>query len=104
MFQSIVFDRNASALELLTTRNTFVTKELAALYGLPTTGLSSTSLTAVTLPAAGLRAGLLTTAGVLVAVREPGRWVAHPAREVHSRDDPLHADPDAASRREHGAA
>ena len=65
MFQSIVFDRNASALELLTTRNTFVTKELAALYGLPTTGLSSTSLTATTLPADGLRAGLLTTAGFL---------------------------------------
>ena len=65
MFQAIVFDRNASALELLTTRNTFVTKELAALYGLPTTGLSSTALTAATLPADGLRAGLLTTAGFL---------------------------------------
>ena len=65
LFQSIVFDRNASALELLTTRNTFVTKELAALYGLPTTGLSSTALTATTLPADGLRAGLLTTAGFL---------------------------------------
>jgi len=65
MFQAIVFDRNASALELLTTRNTFVTKELAALYGLPTTGLSSTALTATTLPADGPRAGLLTTAGLL---------------------------------------
>jgi hypothetical protein len=65
MFQSIVFDRNASVLELLTTRNTFVTKDLAALYGLPTTGLSSTALTATTLPADGLRAGLLTTAGFL---------------------------------------
>lgn len=65
MLQSIVFDRNASALELLTTRNTFVTKELAVLYGLPTTGLSSTSLTAVTLPADGLRAGLLTTPAFL---------------------------------------
>jgi hypothetical protein len=65
MFQSIVFDRNASALELLTTRNTFATKELAALYGLPTTGLSSTSLTAVTLPADGPRVGLLGTAAFL---------------------------------------
>lgn len=65
MLQSIVFDRNASALELLTTRDTFVTKDLAVLYGLPTTGLSSTSLTAVTLPADGLRAGLLTTPGFL---------------------------------------
>src|SRR4029079_6662166 len=49
MFQAIVFDRDARALDLLTTRGTFVTKELADLYGLPTTGLSSTSLTAVTL-------------------------------------------------------
>jgi hypothetical protein len=65
MFQALVFDRNASALELLTTRNTFATKELAGLYGLPTTGLSSTSLTAVALPADGLRAGLLTTAAFL---------------------------------------
>jgi len=65
MFQAIVFDRNASALELLTTRNTFATKELAGLYGLPTTGLSSTSASAVALPADGLRAGLLTTAGFL---------------------------------------
>jgi hypothetical protein len=65
MFQALVFDRNASALELLTTRSTFATKELAGLYGLPTTGLSSTALTAVTLPADGLRAGLLTTAGFL---------------------------------------
>jgi hypothetical protein len=65
MFEAIVFDRSASALELLTTRNTFATKELAGLYGLPTTGLSSTSLTAVTLPADGLRAGLLTTAAFL---------------------------------------
>ena len=65
MFQAIVFDRNASALELLTTRNTSVNKELAALYGLPTTGLSSTALTAATLPATAQRAGLLTTAGFL---------------------------------------
>lgn len=65
MFQSLVFDRNASALELLTTRNTFVTRELAALYGLPTAGLSSTTPTAVTLPADGLRAGLLGTAAFL---------------------------------------
>jgi hypothetical protein len=65
MLQSLVFDRNASALELLTTRNTSVTKELAALYGLPTTGLSSTSLAPATLPSDGLRAGLLGTAAFL---------------------------------------
>jgi len=65
MFQALVFDQNGSALDFFTTRNTFVTKELAALYGLPTTGLSSTSLTAATLPATGLRAGFLGSAGFL---------------------------------------
>ncbi|HSS38652.1 MAG TPA: DUF1592 domain-containing protein, partial [Polyangia bacterium] len=43
MFENIVFTQNASALDLFTTRSTFVSKELATLYGLPTTGLSSTS-------------------------------------------------------------
>jgi Protein of unknown function (DUF1592)/Protein of unknown function (DUF1595)/Protein of unknown function (DUF1587) len=43
MFENIVFTQNASALDLFTTRNTAVSKELAALYGLPTTGLSSTA-------------------------------------------------------------
>jgi hypothetical protein len=64
MFAGLVFDRNASALELLTTRETFVNAELATLYGLPTTGRSS-ALTAASLPAEGLRAGLLGTAGLL---------------------------------------
>lgn len=65
MWEGIVFTQNGSALDLLTTRNTFVTKELATLYGLSTTGLSSTALSAATLPANGLRAGLLGTAGFL---------------------------------------
>ncbi len=65
MFENIVFTQNSSAMDLFTTRNTFVTKELATLYGLPTTGLSSTTLSPATLPADGLRAGLLGTAGFL---------------------------------------
>ena len=65
MFENIVFTQNGSALDLFTTRNTFVTKDLATLYGLPTTGLSSTTLSPATLPADGLRAGLLGTAGFL---------------------------------------
>jgi hypothetical protein len=65
MFEALVFDRDASALELFTTRDTLVTTELAAVYGLPATGLSSTTLKPATLPADGLRAGLLGTAGFL---------------------------------------
>jgi len=65
MFESLVFDEDASALDLFTTHNTFVTQELAALYGLPMTGLSSNDPSAVQLPSDGLRAGLFGTAGFL---------------------------------------
>lgn len=65
MFQALAFDRNASVLEIFTTRNTVVTRELAAVYGIPTTGISATAPTAVTLPADGLRAGLLGTSAFL---------------------------------------
>jgi hypothetical protein len=65
MFQSLVFDRRASALEIFTTRSTFVNAELARLYGLDASGLTSSSWQAVELPADGLRAGLLGTGAFL---------------------------------------
>ena len=65
MLAALVFDQKASALTMFTTPNTFVNKDLAALYGLPTTGLSSTAMAAATLPSSGLRAGLLGTAAYL---------------------------------------
>lgn len=65
LLQSIVFDRKASALELFTTRQTFVNADLAKLYGLDATGLTSDSLQAVTLPETSLRAGLLGTGAFL---------------------------------------
>ncbi|MES1209177.1 MAG: DUF1592 domain-containing protein [Pseudomonadota bacterium] len=65
MLAALVFDQKASALTMFTTRNTFVNKDLAALYGIPTTGLSSTAMAAAALPSTGLRAGLLGTAAYL---------------------------------------
>lgn len=65
MWESMAFDQDGSALDLFTTRHTFVTKELATLYGLPTTGLTDTALTAVDLPASGARVGFLGTAALL---------------------------------------
>jgi hypothetical protein len=65
LFQNLVFDQRKSALELFTTQQTFVNLELAGLYGLDTTGLTSDSWQAVTLPADGLRAGLLGTGAFL---------------------------------------
>ena len=53
----VVFTQNGSVMDLFTTRNTYVNKDLASLYGLPTTGLTSATLSPVTLPASGPRAG-----------------------------------------------
>ncbi len=65
LFQNIVFDRKASALELFTTRDTFVNADLASLYGVNSAGLTAASWQAVTLPADGLRSGLLGTSAFL---------------------------------------
>ncbi len=65
MWESVAFDQDGSALDLFTTRHTFVTKELATLYGIPTAGLTDTALTAVDLPATGARVGFLGTAALL---------------------------------------
>jgi hypothetical protein len=65
MFESVVFDDRAPALDLFTTRRTFVNRELASLYGLDANGLTDESWVAVELPADGLRAGLLGTGAFL---------------------------------------
>lgn len=62
MFASVVFDRRASALELFTTRETFASKDLAALYGVDVAGPDDGSLVPITLPEE--RAGLLGTAAI----------------------------------------
>ena len=64
-FAALVFDQKGSALDLFTTRNTVVNKELASLYGLSTTGLTTQSAASVTLPATTPRAGLFGAAGFL---------------------------------------
>ena len=51
-------------MNLFTTTRTFVNRDLAALYGLPTTGLTATSWTPVTLPDSGARAGILGTSAI----------------------------------------
>lgn len=63
MFASVVFDRRASALELFTTRNTFVTKELGAVYGLEVETDDEDALVPAILPPE--RAGLLGTGAIL---------------------------------------
>ena len=59
------FEGEHDALELFTTRQTFVNKELGALYGLDTSTLAANTFSPVTLPASQGRAGLLTTAAML---------------------------------------
>jgi hypothetical protein len=62
---SVVFDDQASVMSLFTTTKVVVNSDLATLYGLPTTGLTSTTFQQRTLPADGPRAGLLSKAGLL---------------------------------------
>ena len=65
MLAALVFDQKADALEMFTTHKTFANKNLAALYGVPTTGMTADTWKAITLPADGPRAGILGSAGFL---------------------------------------
>lgn len=58
-----VFERDSDLRELLTTRDTFVTAELAALYNLP--AVETPGFVPVELPEDGPRAGLMAMGGIL---------------------------------------
>lgn len=62
---SLVFDDRASVLDLFTSTKVFVNSDLAALYGLDTAGLTSTTFQLRSLPADGPRAGILSKAALL---------------------------------------
>jgi hypothetical protein len=64
-FESLAFDDNASALDLFTTTKVVVNADLARLYGIAATGLTSTTFQVRSLPADGPRAGILSKAGFL---------------------------------------
>jgi hypothetical protein len=62
---SLAFDDKASFYDLFTTRKVVVNAELAGIYGLDATGLTSTTFQTRMLPADGARSGVLTKAGLL---------------------------------------
>jgi len=62
---SLVFDDQTSVLDLFTTTKVVVNSDLAKLYGLSTSGLTSTTFKTMSLPADGPRAGLLSKAALL---------------------------------------
>lgn len=62
---SLVFDDQASVMDLFTTTKVVVNSDLAKLYGLDPTGLTSTTFQVKSLPADGTRSGLLSKAGLL---------------------------------------
>jgi hypothetical protein len=64
-WEAIAFDDRTSALDLFTTTKVLVNTELARVYGLDTTGLSSTTFQTRSLPADGPRVGILGKAGFL---------------------------------------
>jgi len=65
MWETVVFEQDGSALDLLTSRRTFVNKELATFYGLPTAGLTDAVMSPIELPATGGRVGFLGSAALL---------------------------------------
>jgi hypothetical protein len=65
LFEDLVFQQGKPATDIFTTRTTFVNADLAKLYGLNASGASSDAWVRVTLPADGLRAGLLGTSAFL---------------------------------------
>jgi hypothetical protein len=64
-WEGIAFDDKASALTLFSTTKATVNAELAKLYGLDATGLTSTTFKTVSLPADSPRVGILSKAGFL---------------------------------------
>jgi hypothetical protein len=62
---SVVFDDQTSALDLFTTNKVVVNADLARLYGVDATGLTSTAFQTRSLPANGTRSGILSKAGFL---------------------------------------
>lgn len=63
VIDDLVFEQDTDLRALLTTRRTFVTAELAALYNLP--AVEETGFVPVELPADGPRGGLMTMGGIL---------------------------------------
>lgn len=66
-WESLAFDDEASMLSVFTTAKVVVNRELAVLYGLPTTGLDSNTFQILSLPPDSPRAGLMAKAGLLSA-------------------------------------
>ncbi len=64
-WESVAFDDKASALTLFSTPKAVVNAELAKLYGIDATGLTSTTFKTVSLPADSARVGILSKAGFL---------------------------------------
>ena len=63
MFEENVFERRGDFRDLFTTRETYVNKDLAAVYGIA--GITGLDFTPIILPDDGKRAGILTTPGFL---------------------------------------
>ncbi len=84
--QSLVFDAPANVTSLMTTRQTFLNAELAALYGV--TGIQNATLAPYTFPASSPHMGLLTMAGFL-AIQSPATRTSPTHRGLFVRENLL---------------
>ena len=98
---SLAFDDQASFYDLFTTTKVVVNADLARLYGIDATGLTSTTFQTRALPAGGTAQRPADQGRSAVGVREPAIGLAHVAREVHPRIVDVYDDSAAAARRQH---
>jgi hypothetical protein len=80
-----LLDPATDAMDLYDTTQTFANAELGAIYGLPGAATMGTSLVPVTLPAAGLRSGLLGT-GAILSIYSGQKLTSPTARGVFVRE------------------
>ena len=81
--ESLVFTQSADISQLLTTQDTFLNGELAALYGVP--GITGSNFVPYTFAASSPRAGLLTMAGYL-AIQSPATRTSPTHRGLFIRE------------------
>lgn len=83
--EDLVFEHQADARSMFSTRTTFVNSDLAALYGVDAPGATKTEFVKVELPADGPRAGILTS-GAFLTMNAHESYTSPTARGKYVRE------------------
>ncbi|HRI67282.1 MAG TPA: DUF1592 domain-containing protein [Polyangium sp.] len=85
LVEDLVFEQQADARSIFSTRMTYVNSDLAALYGIDAPGASKTEFVKVELPADGPRAGVLTS-GAFLTMNAHESYTSPTARGKYVRE------------------